>query len=104
MPFGNHGNRSFTMISVDKNAPPASGVYGLANERQWIYVGESANIQAELRRHLQHPDPFLKDHPPSGFTFELSSAEQRISRQNQLVFELEPIANRRVGQLSTGSF
>lgn len=100
MPFENHGNRSFTIVSVGKNAPSASGVYGLADSHQWIYVGETADIQAELLKHLQNPHAFLREHPPSGFTYELSSAGQRIERQNQLVMELEPIGNRLVGQLS----
>jgi hypothetical protein len=100
MPFENHGNRTFTMISIGKNAPSASGVYGLADARQWIYVGEAADIQAELLRHLQNPHSFLREHPPSGFTYELSAAGQRIERQHQLVMELEPIGNRLVGQLS----
>jgi hypothetical protein len=100
MPFENHGNRSFTWISVDKNAPAASGIYGLSNSRQWIYVGVTANIQAELQKHLQSPNAFLRAHAPSGFTFELCPAERRVERQNQLVFELEPIGNRMVGPLS----
>ena len=94
MPFDHHGNRSFTLTSVDKNAPPASGVYGLSNARRWVYIGETANIQAELLRHLTHPDPLLRDHAPSGFTFELSPAERRVERQNQLVSELAPVVNR----------
>jgi hypothetical protein len=100
MPFENHGNRSFTAVSIGKNAPPVSGVYGLADAREWIYVGEAADIQAELLRHLQNPDSFLRNHPPSGFTFELSAAAERIDRQNQLVLELEPIGNRLVGNHS----
>lgn len=101
MPFENHGNRAFTWVSVDRNAPPASGVYGLSNARRWIYVGVTANIQAELLKHLQYPDEFLKEHTPSGFTYELCPAERQVERQNQLVFELEPIGNRTAGQLST---
>ena len=97
VPFANHGNRSFTMISVDKNVPAASGVYGLSNASQWIYVGESANIHAELFRHLQHPNTFLKGNSPSGFTYELSSEQHRVARRNQLVFELDPIGNRAAG-------
>jgi hypothetical protein len=95
MPFNHHGNRSFTGVSIDNNAPAASGVYGLSDARGWIYVGEAANIHAELRKHFAHPDPFLKAHRPSGFTFELCPAEQRVDRQHQLVVELAPIANRR---------
>jgi excinuclease UvrABC nuclease subunit len=94
MPFENHGNRPFTAMVVDKNAPAASGVYGLSNARQWIYVGETANIQAELRNHLHHPSQLLRDHIASGYTFELSPAEYRIERQNQLVRELHPVGNR----------
>jgi hypothetical protein len=99
VPFENHGNRSFTACSVDRNAPAASGVYGLSNSRQWLYVGATANIQAKLREHLQHPSAFLSEHSPSGFTFELSSTECRLARQNQLVVELEPVGNRLAGQL-----
>lgn len=91
------------MTSVGRNAPPSSGVYGLADARQWLYVGETADIRAELLTHLQNPHAFLKDHPPSGFTYELSPAERRIERQNQLVMELEPVGNRAVGQLSNGT-
>jgi len=101
MPFQNHGNRSFTAVSISKNAPAASGVYGLADGRGWIYVGEAADIQTALLGHLQAPHVFLKEHPPSGFTYELSSAGQRIQRHNQLVRELDPIGNRRIGQLSS---
>lgn len=99
MPFEHHGNRSFTTMSIGRNAPPASGVYGLADARRWIYIGETADIQAELLRHLEHPHAILKEHPPSGFTYELTGAGHRIERQNQLVLELEPIGNRMVGQL-----
>jgi hypothetical protein len=100
MPFENHGNRSFTASSIAKNAPPVSGVYGLADACRWIYVGETADIQAELLKHLHNPPAFLREYPPSGFTYELSTAGQRIDRQNQLVVELEPIGNRRFGTLS----
>jgi hypothetical protein len=100
MPFENHGNRSFTAMSIGNNAPSASGVYGLADARQWIYVGATADIQAELLRHLQNPHAFLREHPPSGFTYELTPEGQRTERQNQLVLELEPVGNRMVGQLS----
>jgi hypothetical protein len=52
MPFENHVDLSFTATSIAKNAPPASGVYGLADACRWIYIGGTADIQAELLRHL----------------------------------------------------
>lgn len=94
MPFENHGNRPFTATSVYKNAPAASGVYGLSNARQWIYVGETANIQADLRKHLESPNGVLREHSASGYTFELSPAEYRAERQTQLISELSPVGNR----------
>ena len=94
MPFQNHGNRAFNAISVGKNAPIASGVYGLADASGWILVGETADIQGELMKHLRHPQVFLREHPPSGFTFEVSTPEMRLGRCNRLVQELSPIGNR----------
>jgi hypothetical protein len=40
------------------------------------------------------------DHPPSGFTYELTAAGRRIDRQNRLVLELGPIGNRSGEQFS----
>ncbi len=97
MPFDIHGNRSFTVVSVSRNAPRVSGVYGLADARGWLYIGTADDIQAELLRHLREPDEFLRAHPPSGFTYELSAAPGRVARQNELVEELEPTGNRRAG-------
>ena len=100
VPFQTHGNRSFTQVSIGRNAPAASGVYGLSNSREWLYVGATADIQRELLHHLQHPSAFLMNHSPSGFTFELSSSGSRVERQNQLVMELEPAGNQPVGRQS----
>jgi hypothetical protein len=102
MPFQIHGNRSYTKVSIARNAPAASGVYGLSNARQWLYVGASADIQNELLQLFQHPSSFLMQHSPSGFTYELSSAESRTERQNQLVSELGPIGNRKAADGPTG--
>jgi len=88
------------MMSVDKNVPAASGVYGLSDASQWIYVGETADIHGELRNHLQHPNTFLRGHHPSGFTYELSSEQHRAERRNRLVVELDPLGNRVVAGLS----
>jgi len=75
-------------------------VYGLSNARQWILVGETANIQAELRKHLQHPSDVLREHTASGYTYELSPAEYRVERQSQLIRELAPAGNRLRGQVA----
>ena len=97
MPFGNHGNRAFTATSVEKNAPSASGVYGLSNAREWIYVGECDNVKAKLMAHLRETKTLLSEQSPTGFTYEFCAHGDRIARQNQLVLELAPVCNRRLG-------
>ena len=103
MPFDVHGNRAFTEISILKNAPAASGVYGLSNAREWIYVGESDNLQLRLLAHLRKMEPAIAAQAPTGFTYELCLPTDRIGRQNRLVLELEPVHNRRVGALGGAS-
>jgi hypothetical protein len=93
MPFENHGSRAYTETSIRKNAPAASGVYGLSNSREWIYVGESANLQGCLLAHLRGADLELA-RTPTGFTYELSRTADRVARQGRLVLELDPVRNR----------
>ena len=94
MPFENQHSLAFTPTSVQKNAPPMSGVYGISSAREWIYVGQGDNIMQELLKHLREPDGFLKSRQPTGFSFELCPPSGRIARQDTLVHELEPISNR----------
>lgn len=96
MPFAQFATRSFTIISVQNNAPAASGVYGLSNAREWLFIGEGNNIRARLLEHLREIGTALNMQNPTGFTFELCSPEERIARQDKLVRELEPRFNRRM--------
>src|SRR5215831_18424023 len=57
MPFARHSAYSFSKISVQKNAPPSGGIYGLSNAQGWIYIHAADNIQAALLNHLGHIDP-----------------------------------------------
>ncbi len=95
MPFEECAALAFTTVSVHKNAPGVSGVYGLSNAREWVFIGEANDIRAALMEHLTEVDTLLKTRNPTGFTFEASSPGQRVSRQNQLVREFEPFCNRR---------
>jgi hypothetical protein len=104
MPFMNQLTLAFTALSVRKNAPPLSGVYGLCCAREWIYVGHTDNIQDALLRHLMEALPGEEAAPPTGFTFELCSLGARVARQDRLVRELEPARNRGLRSLFvTGS-
>lgn len=94
MPFDQPFPRSFTASSMREHAPTLSGVYGISNASEWIYIGESENIQAALLQHLQGLDAALLKRQPTRFVFEVCDQELRPNRQDRLVLEYEPICNR----------
>jgi len=95
MPFEQATPRSFTPVSVRANAPTASGIYGISNAREWIFIGESDDIQASLLHDLQKADSALLKRLPTGFVFELCDVGKRRTRQDRLILEYEPVCNRR---------
>jgi hypothetical protein len=96
MPFEQFTPRSFTPVSVRANAPTASGIYGVSNAREWIFIGETDNIQASLLQDLQQGNSALLKRLPTGFVFELCVAAERRARQDRLILEYEPVCNRRL--------
>jgi hypothetical protein len=70
-----------------------SGVYGISNAREWIYIGESDNIQGSLLTHLQELRTALMKREPTGFVFEVCDPASRSSRQDRLVVEYGPACN-----------
>ena len=97
MSFAECGARAFTAISVRKNAPESSGVYGLSNSREWLFIGEARDIRARLLEHLQETNTMLANGGPTGFTFEECPAGNRFARQGALVRQFNPCCNRRSG-------
>ncbi len=93
MPFRNCFARTFKAAVVLREAPPYSGVYGLSNALGWIYVGETDDIQARLLAHLEEPGAFGVRGAPTGFSFELSSPNERLARQRQIIVEFDPACN-----------
>ena len=94
MPFDRIRPHSFSIVSVQNNAPALSGVYGLSNAREWILVGETDNIKATLIGHLQETHTPLLGQKPTGFTFELSVPCERVARQERLIQEYQPVFSR----------
>jgi len=94
MPFAQLFPRSFSASSVREHAPTASGVYGISNAREWIYIGETDNIQESLYEHLREFDASLPAKRPTGFVFEVCDRAKRPSRQGRLIFEYQPARNR----------
>ena len=94
MPFEHLTPRPFLSGPIQTYAPMASGVYGISNAREWIYIGETDNIQGTLLSHLQELDTSLMKRRPTGFVFEVCDRANRPVRQDRLVVEYEPTCNR----------
>jgi predicted GIY-YIG superfamily endonuclease len=86
----------FNDASIRMNAPAQSGVYALYRADAWVYIGESENIRKRLLEHLNGvgDNAGILAARPTGFAFELWPAHQRVARQDALIAELRPIANR----------
>ena len=97
MPFSMTSGYSFTDSSVRLNAPNRSGVYGLYTASKWVYVGESNDIQRRLLEHLAETGTCIKREAPGWFVYELVSSDARVRRQNELIRELRPVCNERLG-------
>ena len=93
MPFSQLIPQALTQVTVYAQAPTASGVYGISNAREWIYIGESDNIQGSLLTHLQDHRTSLMKHQPTGFVFEICDEARRSARQDRLVTEYGPACN-----------
>jgi hypothetical protein len=95
MPFEQFIPRPLTAGAIHTYAPTLSGVYGISNAREWLYIGETENIQNTLLTHLQDSKTSLMKLEPAGFVFEVCDGARRLSRQDRLVLEYEPTCNRR---------
>lgn len=103
MPFGHVFPRPFTGPSIRDYAPTASGVYGISNALEWLYIGESDNIQEALLGHLREPDNALLNKQPTGFVFEICDSAKRPAAQDRLVLEYAPACNRRLSSSHHGA-
>jgi len=94
MPFEHLTPRPFIPGMIQAFAPMASGVYGISNAAQWIYIGETDDIRAALLSHLSDNQSALMRSKPAGFVFEVCDRDQRPARQDRLVHEYGPAFNR----------
>jgi len=99
MPFPQGNSFAFTPVSVRKNAPAASGIYGIFNGSQWIYVGVGDDIRQTLLDHLHDTENCIRRFNPTGFSFELDSEPSRGPRQEILIRELGSQCNYQNGNL-----
>lgn len=98
MPWNGTQGFLFNRISVLANAPEASGVYAMFNKGVWVYIGEAQNIRDRLIQHITNEqNPCVRRSNPQWFAYELVSPVYRVARQDQLILELHPTCNQRLG-------
>jgi excinuclease UvrABC nuclease subunit len=98
MPWTGSGRFSFTESAILATAPRSSGIYALFNEGQWIYIGEGQDIEARLLQHRRDShNQCVNRYSPAYFAFEAVEEWRRVSRQDQLILELRPLCNMRLG-------
>jgi len=96
MPFNNTMALGFTEAGIAKYAPRESGVYGIFNSGEWIYIGEAKDLEARLYEHVRKQSDQaarIWRRNPTSFTFERCDAATRTVREAALIRELKPTAN-----------
>ena len=77
------------------HAPETSGVYGLRQAHQWVYIGQSPNIRKALLKYLAGQMPYVLQAQPNLFVFELCAPRQRAVRQRELTQRYHPSCNKK---------
>lgn len=88
---------SFSEAGILATAPRASGVYGIFNAAEWIYVGEAGDMETRLFDHLRgnsDQSARIRRRNPTGFLCETCPAHLRLAREQALIRELDPTCNR----------
>jgi hypothetical protein len=94
VPFRGFQRYSFTPRSIRQNAPQSSGVYGISNAKEWVFIGSSEDLQASLVDHLESVGSTLMARTPTGFIFEPCPVGACVARRDRLIAELKPVCNR----------
>jgi len=97
MSFIPHAQNVFNEAGILASAPRGSGIYGIFNASEWIYVGEAGDMEARLLDHSRgnsDQSARIRKRNPTGFTCENSPAQTRVLRELALIRELNPTCNR----------
>jgi hypothetical protein len=94
MAFPPQTPRLFTKAAIEVLNPNQNGVYGIFREGCWIYVGRG-DIRARLLSHVAGNNPAITAQRPTHFV--ASVTQNDVALERQLILELEPVANQKVG-------
>lgn len=96
MPFAHYLGTPFIRDELLELASNMRGVYGLRriSDAAWVYVGKG-DIRARLLDHLNGDNPCITQERPTHFFAERTNSAN--ARERELILELDPICNRRMG-------
>jgi hypothetical protein len=95
MSFEKTSPHPFSYGVIMANAPRTSGIYGFFNATERIYVGAADNIYRKLMEHLFENDTPVKRRDPTGFVFEICSAEERSGLNAVFTSRYRPVCTDR---------
>jgi hypothetical protein len=72
-------------------APEDSGIFGLKNHGEWVYIASSNNIRQALLYYLDGNMPWIAQQRPVQFAYELVDRARRTLRCSQLTAEYRPV-------------
>lgn len=96
MSFVQQVPRLFTRQNVENITPNQFGVYGIFNKTRWIYVGKG-DIRKRLIDHLNRDIPCIMNAGPTHWVNEALSEPRMSVREKQLIAELNPLCNQKLG-------
>lgn len=96
MSFIQQTPRAFIKQNVESLNPNQFGVYGIFNQNRWIYVGKG-DIRKRLLDHLNGDNPCILNAQPTHWVDETCSESRMDIREKQLISELKPLCNERLG-------
>jgi hypothetical protein len=94
MPFPQQSPTAFTRRDIEAINPNQFGVYGLFRQGYWVYVGKG-DIRQRLLAHLNGDNFCITTQAPTHFVTEVTT--NMDERERQLISELQPYCNQRVG-------
>lgn len=95
MGFVNQIPRIYSLSNVQALNLNQNGVYGLLSNGACIYVGKG-DIRQRLLDHLNGDNPLIIRYKPTHWIDEVVAGDPS-NREKQLIAELRPICNQRIG-------
>lgn len=96
MAFVQQNPRVFIKSNVESILPNQLGVYGIFGQNRWIYIGKG-DIRTRLLAHLNGDNPAILAARPTHWVDEVCVDPKMSIREKQLILELNPLCNRKIG-------